>query len=202
MMRTVEILLVIVIITGAFVISSFFAVLPSPRQVSPIDLRRLAMTTLQTLDVDHDLSDTVFKPSNDSAWNDLKIAISATLPPNMVYNLTVYEVLTGTTQLYNLTNSISNAASLGVSTSSSSYLIASSNVTFSFTPEKIGEHGGGGTLYILNCSDAYGWWITGYTAQKLAQDLYNFLSPYLPSNSNGTKHNPTRNDSQRNHNFV
>jgi hypothetical protein len=179
MMRTVEILLVIVIITGAFVISSFFAVLPSPRQVSPIDLRRLAMTTLQTLDVDHDLSDTVFKPSNDSSWNDLKIAISATLPPNMVYNLTVYEVLTGTTQLYNLTNSISNAASLGVSTSSSSYLIASSNVTFSFTPEKIGEHGGGGTLYILNCSDAYGWWITGYTAQKLAQDLYNFLSPFF-----------------------
>jgi hypothetical protein len=66
-----------------------------------------------------------------------------------------------------------------VSTGSSSYLIASSNVTFSFTPEKVGEHGGGGTLYILNCSDAYGWWITGYTAQKLAQDLYNFLSPYF-----------------------
>jgi hypothetical protein len=179
MMRTVEILLVIIIITGAFVISSFYAVLPSPRQVSPIDLRRLALTTLQSLDVDHDLSDTVFKPANDSAWNDLKIAISATLPPNMVYNLTVYEVLTGTTQLYNMTNSLSNAASLGVSTSSSSYLIASSNVTFNFTPEKIGENGGGGTLYILNCSDAYGWWITGYTAQKLAQDLYNFLSPYF-----------------------
>jgi hypothetical protein len=179
MMRTVEILLVIIIITGAFVISSFYAVLPSPRQVSPIDLRRLALTTLQTLDVGHDLSDTVFKPADDSAWNDLKIAISATLPPNIVYNLTVYEVLTGTTQLYNMTNSLSNAASLGVSTSSSSYLIASSNVTFNFTPEKIGEHGGGGTLYILNCSDAYGWWITGYTAQKLAQDLYNFLSPFF-----------------------
>lgn len=179
MMRTVEILLVIVIITGAFVISSFFAVLPSPRQVSPTDLRRLALTTLQTLDVDHDLSDTIFKPLNDSTWNDLKIAIAATLPPNIVYNLTVYEVLTGTTQLYNMTNSISNAASLGVSTSASSYLIASSNVTFSFTPEKIGEHGGGGTLYILNCSDAYGWWITGYTAQKLAQDLYSLLSPYF-----------------------
>jgi len=46
-------------------------------------------------------------------------------------------------------------------------------------PEKIGEHGGGGTLYILNCSDANGWWITGYTAQKLAEDLYNLLSPYF-----------------------
>jgi hypothetical protein len=94
MMRTVEILLVIIIITGAFVISSFYAVLPSPRQVSPINLQRLALTTLQTLDVDHDLSNTVFKLSNDSSWNDLQIALSATLPPNIVYNLTVYEVQT------------------------------------------------------------------------------------------------------------
>jgi len=47
-------------------------------------------------------------------------------------------------------------------------------------PEKIGEKsGGGGTLYILNCSDANGWWITGYTAHSLAQDLYNLLSPYF-----------------------
>jgi hypothetical protein len=58
-------------------------------------------------------------------------------------------------------------------------LAASSNVTFKVTPEKIGENGGGGTLYILNCSDANGWWITGYTAQKLADDLYNLLSPYF-----------------------
>jgi hypothetical protein len=46
-------------------------------------------------------------------------------------------------------------------------------------PEKIGEHGGGGTLYILNCSDANGWWITGYTGQSLAGDLYKLLSPYF-----------------------
>jgi hypothetical protein len=56
--------------------------------------------------------------------------------------------------------------------------VASSNVSFAFTPEKIGEHGTGGTLYILNCSDANGWWITGYTAQSLAEDLYKLLSPY------------------------
>ena len=179
MMRTVEILLVIVIITGAFITASFFAVLPTPRQVSPMNLRRLALTTLQTLDVDHGLSQTVFEPANDTTWNDLKIALSVCLPPNIVYNMTVYEVQTGATQLYNMTNSLSNAASLGVSTGASSYFVASSNVTFNFIPEKIGEHGGGGTLYILNCSDAYGWWITGYTAQKLAEDLYDLLSPYF-----------------------
>jgi hypothetical protein len=179
MMRTVEVLLVIIIITGAFIIASIYAVLPTPRQVSPMDLRRLALTTLQTLDASHDLSETVFLPANDTSWNGLNVALSACLPPNIVYNMTVYEVQTGTTQVYNMTNSLSNAASLGVSTGAASYLIASSNVTFSFTPERIGEHGGGGTLYILNCSDAYGWWITGYTAQKLAEDLYNLLSPYF-----------------------
>ena len=179
MMRTIEILLVIVIITGAFIISSFFAVLPSPRQVSPTNLQRLALTTLQTLDVDHDLSSTVFKPSNDSEWNDLKVALSASLPPNIVYNLTVYEVQTGNTQLYKIANTISNAGDLGVSTSAASYLVASSNVTFNFTPEKIGERGYGGTLYIMNCSDAYGWWITGYAPRNLAEDLYDLLSPYF-----------------------
>ncbi|MCJ7429581.1 hypothetical protein MUO83_00015 [Candidatus Bathyarchaeota archaeon] len=178
MMRTIEILLVIIIITGAFIIASLFAILPSPRQVSPLNLRRLALTTLQTLDGDYDLSATVFKANDDSAWAQLQIALSACLPPNMVYNLTVYEVHGGA-QLYTVINSISNAESLGVGSDAASSLLASSNVTFSVTPEKIGEHGGGGTLYILNCSDANGWWITGYTAQSLAEDLYKLLSPYF-----------------------
>jgi hypothetical protein len=179
MMRTIEILLVIIIITGAFIIASLFAILPSPRQVSPLNLRRLALTTLQTLDGDYDLSATVFKANDDSAWAQLQIALSACLPPNMVYNLTVYEVHGGA-QLYTVINSISNAESLGVGSDAASSLLASSNVTFSVTPEKIGgSQGGGVTLYILNCSDSYGWWITGYTAQSLAQDLYNLLSPYF-----------------------
>jgi hypothetical protein len=180
MMRTIEILLVITIVTAAFIIASFYAVLPIPRRVSPINLRRLALTTLQTLDVDYDLSETVFKPSDDPAWGQLQIALSACLPPNIVYNLTVYEVQSGgTPELYSPIKSISNAESVGVDSDAASYLTASSNVTFRVVPEKIGEHGGGGTLYILNCSDANGWWITGYTAHTLAEDLYNLLSPYF-----------------------
>ena len=180
MMRTIEILLIIIIITGAFIISSLFAVLPSPRQVSPWNLRRLALTTLQTLDFDYDLSGTVFKPEDDLAWGELQIALSACLPPNIVFNLTVYEVLSGSgTELYTLIKSIANAESLGISSDATSYLTASSNVTFNVIPEKIGEQGAGGTLYILNCSDANGWWITGYTAQSLAEDLHNLLSPYF-----------------------
>jgi len=69
---------------------------------------------------------------------------------------------------------------LGVGSDAASSLVASSNVTFSVTPEKIGgSQGGGVALYILNCSDSYGWWITGYTAQSLAGDLYRLLSPYF-----------------------
>jgi hypothetical protein len=181
MMRTIEILLVIIIITSAFIISSFFAVLPQPRSVSPINLRRLALTTLQTLDSDHDLSTTVFMPPNDPLWNSLEIALSACLPPNIVFNLTVYQVQTNTTgsALYQPLKTISNVENLGASSDASSSLVASSNVTFNVIPEKVGEHGGGGTLYILNCSDANSWWITGYTAQKLAEDLYSLLSPYF-----------------------
>jgi hypothetical protein len=179
MMRTIEIVLVILIMMGGFIIASFFAVLPQPSQVSPLNLRRLSLTTLQMLDANYNLSGTVFKSPTDPAWNQLQIALSATLPPNIVYNLTVYQVLTGGTQLYIPIKSISNAPSLGVGSDSSTYLAASSNATFNVIPEKIGSHGGGGTLYILNCSDANGWWITGYTAQSLAQDLYNLLSPYF-----------------------
>jgi len=83
--------------------------------------------------------------------------------------------------LYSLEKSITNADSIGISTDASSYLASSANVTFDVTPEKIGESSGSGgiTLYILNCSDANGWWITGYTAQSLAEDLYGLLSPYF-----------------------
>ena len=186
MMRTIEILLVIIIITGAFITSSFFAVLPQPRRVSPINLRRLALTTLQTLDSNHDLSMTAFMPKDDPAWDNLEIALSACLPPNIVYNLTVYKVqtnITGATALYKPWKSISNVENMGVSSDASSSLVASSNVTFKVVPQKIGENGDGGTLYILNCFDSNGWWISGYTAQTLAEDLCTLLSPYFQNNN-------------------
>ena len=183
MIRTVEVLIVIIIITGAFVAASFFAVLPLPRQVSPMNLRRLSLTTLETLDSNHALSQAVFDTDNSTLWNGLQVALSASLPPNVLYNLSVYTVNGGQggASLYSSKESISNAQSLGVTSDASSYLVASSNATFDVTPQKIGETNGGGgiTLYILNCSDANGWWITGYSAQSLAQDLYSLLSPYF-----------------------
>ena len=179
MIRTIEVLFVIMILAGSFITVSFFTVLPPPREVSPINLRRLAFTTLQTLDSNYDLSRAAFETDNATTWGGLQVALSASLPPDVVYNLTVYDVNDADGKIYNYVASCSNAPTVGSINDVSTYTVASSNVTFNFTPEKIGEGSNGGTLYILNCSDANGWWITGYTAQSLAQDLYTLLSPYF-----------------------
>jgi len=131
------------------------------------------------LDSNYDLSKAAFETDNSTLWGGLQIALAASLPPNILYNLTVYDINAGAGSLYSNVTSISNAEALGATSDLSTYTVASSNVTFNFTPQKIGDNGIGGTLYILNCSDANGWWITGYTAQSLAQDLYNMLSPYF-----------------------
>jgi len=171
------VIIVILILAGAFIAASLFAVLPSPRQISSPDLSQLGLTTLQMLDTDKDLTETVFKDPADPAWIDLEIVLSACLPPNIVHNLTVYDIVTlpdGTVS-YQAANSITNSESgIGTNSEAASYLVTSTNVTFTVAPQKIS-----GTLYILNCSDANGWWITGYTAQSLASDLYNLLSPYF-----------------------
>jgi hypothetical protein len=179
MMRTIEVLLVVIILTGAFITVSFFVVLPGPRQISPMNLRRLSFTTLLMLDSNHDLSRAAFETNNYTLWSGLQTALSASLPANVLYNLTVYEVTGETSQLYTIINSMSNAENLGAASDASTYVVASSNVTFNVVPEKIGLEGGGGTLYILSCSDAPGWWVTGYTSQSLAKDLYDLLSPYF-----------------------
>jgi hypothetical protein len=130
------------------------------------------------LDSDYDLSRATFETDNPQIWGRLQVALAASLPPNVVYNLTVYDINDEGGELYQYVDSISNAQSIAATNDVSSYTVASSNVTFNVTPQKIGE-GTGSTLYILNCSDANGWWITGYTAHTLAQDLYDLLAPYF-----------------------
>jgi hypothetical protein len=173
MMRTVEVIMVIVILASAFVIGSFFAVLPSPRQISSMNLQEIALTTLQMLDQNNGLNQIVFKSSSDASWGYLQTALAASLPSNILYNFTVYN-MTSTGQ-YKLLNSFSNTRTgLGTSSETASIIVPSSNATFSFNPQKSPA-----TLYILNCSDANGWWITGYTGQTLASNLQSVLSPYF-----------------------
>ena len=101
--------------------------------------------------------------------------------PNVLYNLTFYNVNSNQNgATYTAQKSMSNAQSLGVTSDAASDLVTSSNATFDDpTKNRRKQRRRGITLYILNCSDANGWWITGYTAQSLAQNLYNLLSPYF-----------------------
>lgn len=176
MLRTIEVSIVILIFAVAFIGVTFFAVLPSPRQISSPNLRQLALTTLQVLDARKELAKTVFRDPTNQVWTELQMALTASLPPNMVYNLTVYDfVKIGDVTTYSKFHSLTNSESgLGTESESSTYLVTSTDVTFTITPERIP-----GTLYILNCSDANGWWITGYTSQSLATDLWSLLSPYF-----------------------
>ncbi len=180
-MRTVEVIFVIAILFGAFVITTQFAVLPSSRQAFGTNLRELSYSTLETLDAQGSLSETIFKDYNDPAWGDLQKALSASLPPNIVYNLTVYDLSANPQGIvtYQIAHSISDAG-FGADSDAASLMVTSPNVTFTQNPQKVGENTGQNiTLYILNCNDANGWWITGYTGQSLATDLFDLLSPYF-----------------------
>jgi hypothetical protein len=179
-MRTVEALFVIIIILGAFIITAQFAVLPSPREAFGTNLRGLSQSTIETLDDKGMLTETIFKAPSDPAWGELQKALSASLPPNVVYNLSIYNISTSSGALsYQLMHSISDA-SIGADSDASSLLVTSPDVTFTQDPQKVGEGIGQNiTLYILNCNDANGWWITGYTGQSLAADFQDLLSPYF-----------------------
>ncbi|MGD9130153.1 MAG: hypothetical protein PVH73_01100 [Candidatus Bathyarchaeota archaeon] len=180
-MRTVEVLFVIIILLSAFFITTYFAVLPSSSQAFGTNLRELSQSTLETLDAEGILSQTVFKPENDAAWADLQKALSASLPPNIVYNLNVYNLSANASgaATYNLEHSISDA-SFGVESGATSLLVASPDINYTQDPQKIEASTNQSiTLYILNCNDANGWWITGYTGQSLAADVYDLLSPYF-----------------------
>jgi len=180
-MRTVEVLFVIVILLTAFTITTQFAVLPSPTEAFGTNLRELSQSGLETLDRQGILSATVFEDPNDEAWGDLQKAISVSIPPNMVYNLSVYDLTANSEGIvtYELEHSISDA-NFGSASDVASLMVTSPDVTFTQDPQKVGESTGQNiTLYILNCSDANGWWITGYTGQSLAADLCDLLSPYF-----------------------
>lgn len=168
--------MVIIIFATTFIAATYFAVLPTPTEVSSMSLRQLALTTLEALDEYKVLSETVFKSSMEDDWDDLEIALAASLPPNIAYNLTVYDIVAvGQRTTYRKAHSIANAIfGLGSDSKAASYLATSTNVTYMIMPQKVA-----GTLYILNCSDANGWWITGYTGQTLATDLHKLLSPYF-----------------------
>ena len=182
MLRTMEALFVVVIVMSTLLGFTRYIYVPSPRISSSVGLKDLAASTLANLDEEIFLTKTVFS-RDETAWAELQNSIDSSISANIMYKLNVYNVevsLTGEIT-YDLVNSLYNfEGDLPTGSETSFLTVTSPDVTYTIIPGKIGAASGNElTLYILNCEDANGWWVTGYTAQSLATDIYNKISPYF-----------------------
>ena len=182
MLKTVEALFVVVLVFTTLVAMESYIQLPSPRLASSIGQQELATTTLKSLDNDGTLTQAAFS-NNNGQWAEVLKSIDNNLPSNTIYKLTSYQIiLNKTTGELDYLQDKTGGNFNGVFPSgsiTSTYTVTSPNVTVTQTPEKIRTKNGPVTLYILNCNDANGWWITGYTGYTLANSVYQYLSPYF-----------------------
>jgi hypothetical protein len=177
MLKTVEALFVVVLVFTTLVSIQSYVQLPSPRLASSVGQQELGTTVLKSLDNDGSLTRATFAMG--SKWpSDFLQSIDNSLPSNTIYRLTAYEIEynTKTSKIQYIANKTGpdtseHFPSGGVT---SSYTVTSPDVTVKQTPDKIGI-----TLYILNCGDANGWWITGFTGMTLANDVYQAIYPYF-----------------------
>jgi hypothetical protein len=186
MLRTVEALFMVVITFGAMLVVTNYVYIPPPRITSSIGQQEYAQDLLQRIDENKALTNAVFSESNEG-WSSITKTLVDILPPNVVFNITAYKIsedVLGTLR-YVPVKTRSNFEGVFPSGSVSvSYVMTSPEVTVTQTPEKIGYKTAGGqqmfiTLYILKCTDANGWWITGFTGESLAWDAYKQMSPYF-----------------------
>jgi hypothetical protein len=181
MLRTLESLFVVGIVFSAMLIGQSYIQIPSPREASSTGLQEKASSILANLDERGELTKAVFNSSN-YEWFNIAKSIDSSLPSNVIYAITAYEVN------YNSTSRVFNYKALKTAknfdgvfpsgSTSAEYTVTSPDVTISQAPQKIGGDGAY-TLYILNCNDANGWWITGYTSNTLAINVQKSLSPYF-----------------------
>ena len=153
MLRTVEALFVVVLVLSTLLGLTHFVDIPSPRSLSSVGLKDLAASTLESLNDDNFLTETVF--SNDPTdWAQLQNSLESSLLPNVMYKLTVYAIDSSSTGELEYTplNSIYNFEGELPSASETAFCtVTSPNVTYAITPEKISIGEKKITLYIFNC---------------------------------------------------
>jgi hypothetical protein len=182
MLKTVEALFVVVLVFTTLYSVQNYIQLPSPRLASSIGLQEFATSTLKSIDSDGALTQAAF--SKGSEWpTEILKSIDSNLPPNTIYKLTAYQIdfnlTTGKLQYISNKTGPGDIGDFPSGSITTSYTVTSPDVTVTQTPEKIKSKGSYLTLYILNCDDANGWWITGFTGQTLANDVYEKMSPYF-----------------------
>jgi hypothetical protein len=182
MLKTLETLFVVVLVFTTLYSVQTYIQLPSPRISSSIGLQEYATSTLKSLDNDGTLTRAAF--SEGEEWpTDILKSVDSSLPANTIYKLTAYQIVSdamiGSLRYVVNKTGPSNVGLFPSGSVTSTYTVTSPDVTVTQTPEKISSIDGPLTLYILNCDDANGWWITGFTPQTLASDVYQMMSPYF-----------------------
>jgi hypothetical protein len=186
MLRTVEAIFMVVITFGAMLAVTNYVYLPPPRITSSIGQQEYAQDLLQRIDENKALTNAVFSESGEG-WSSIVKTLVDILPPNVVFNITAYKIsedVPGTLRYVSARTGSNFKGAFPSGSVSISYTMTSPEATVTQTPEKIGYKDAGGTqmyttLYILKCSDANGWWVTGFTGETLAQETYNEMSAYF-----------------------
>jgi hypothetical protein len=87
-MRVIETILASFIFVSALTFVNIFAVLPSSPRYEASDLEIMGHNVLHDLDEQRLLSQFVYN----QAWEDLRTALTIFLPPDVYFNLTIYDI--------------------------------------------------------------------------------------------------------------
>lgn len=180
MMKMVEALFVVAIVTGAMVGVLNYTFIPSPKESSSKGLEDTALTILRSLDEDNRLAYAAFSENNtDHAA--IQRAIESAVPPNIVFNMTVIRLDTSLGELkYTPQWSVSNfKGSEPTGAKTTTYTVTSPKVTVSGLRGKITVGGVEVTLFILNCTDAMTWFPAQGSVSDIAKGVKDQLSPWF-----------------------
>ena len=180
MMRMVEALFVVVLISGSLLGIINYTSIPSPKESSSKGLEDTALSIIRSLDEDNTLTRAAFSTDYND-YGEIQKALDATLPPNMVYNMSIVRLdLSSNTLDYVTTWSVSNfKGNPPTGAKTVSYAVTSPKVTVDAIRDKISVGGIPITLYILNCTDAYSWFPTQGSVTNIARETYDVLSPWF-----------------------
>ncbi len=180
MMRMVEALFVVVLVSGSLLGVVNYTTIPSPKESSSKGLEDTALTVLRSLDENNQLTKAAFS-TDTSVHAELQKALDATLPPNMVYNMSVVRLDLATNKLdYNTRWSVSNFKGTPPTGSKTvTYAVTNPKVTVEAVRGKISVGGTPITLYILNVTDAYSWFPAEGTVSSISKEAYDILAPWF-----------------------
>ena len=182
MMRIVEAMFVVVIVTTAMVGVLNYTFLPSPNMSSSEGLEDTGLTLLRTLDEHNQLTTAAFS-ADASTHEAIQQAIDAAIPPNVVYSLSVTKLETTGEKINYVTDwTVTNfKGEIPAGAKTVTYPVISPKVTAEAGKGKISVNGEEITLFILNCEDAWSWFPPTEAVGSISQAMIDELSPWFAS---------------------